>query len=160
MRFFYVFVLSLFSFSAFSQKILLLERANRAQTTKMFVGERLHFRLAGEEDYWYDRTITDILPESNVLLLDNFPVKLKDIANLRVRRKPLSRITGNLLFTFGATLALATTVGRFAYNDRDLQLGKLYTASAITLGTGYFLSSRRTLKMDEKFRLRIVEIKF
>lgn len=140
--------------------MVLLERANRAKTTKIFPGESLHFRLVGEEDYWYDRTITDILPESNALLLDNFPVKLTDIAYLRVRRKPLSRITGNLLFTFGATLALATTVGRFAYNDRELKLGKLYSAAAVSLGTGYFLSSKRTLKMDEKFRLRIVEIKF
>ena len=49
--------------------MLLLERVNRAKTTKFYTGDVLRFRLVGEEDYWYQRTITDILPESNTCLL-------------------------------------------------------------------------------------------
>ena len=155
-----VFFFLFFSCSVSGQKMLLLERANRAKTTKMYIGTYLKFRLIGEEDYWYERVITDILPESNTLLLDNFPVKLTDIAALRVQRAPIWRIVGGALFTFGGSLALAATVGRFYYNDRELKLGQLYGGSAASLGAGYFMLSKRTLKMGERHRLRIVEVKF
>lgn len=145
--------------SAFGQKILLLERANRAQTTKIYIGQTLQFRLAGEEDYWYERTITDILPESNILLLDNFPVKITDISALKVHRRPIYRIAGGALGTFGATLALAATVGRFGYNDRELQLGKLYGTAVASGATGWFLLKKRTLRMGDIHRLRAIEIK-
>lgn len=82
MRIVFVFILSLFCGSVFSQKMLLLERANRARTTKYYVGDALRFRLAGEEDYWYFRTLTDILPETNTLMLDNFAVKLPDFQHV------------------------------------------------------------------------------
>jgi hypothetical protein len=145
--------------SAFGQKMLLLERANRARTVKFYVGHTLHFRLVGEEDYWYQRSITDILPESNTLLLDNFPVKVSDIAALRVHRDPTYRIFGASFATFGATLALAATVGRFGYNDRDLQLGKLYGTAAASGAAGWFLLKKRTLRMGDTHRLRPIEIK-
>ena len=151
--------IALFSSSAFAQKMLLLERANRAKTTKLYIGEGLHFRLAGDEDYWYQRTITDMLPESNTLLLDNYPVKLGDISQLKVRRGPFARIVGGTLFAFGASLTLATTVAVF-YNDKGTNFGALYGAAAGSLGIGYFLNTKRKLKMGEKHRLRIIEIKF
>ena len=144
---------------ASSQKMLLLERANRAKTTKYYVGQVLQFRLVGEEDYWYEREITDMLPESNTLLLDNFPVKVSDIAALRVYRQPNWRIVGGALTTFGASLALAATVGRFGYNDRDLQLGKLYGTSVVSAGTGLFLLKKRTLRLGDTHRLRAIEVK-
>ena len=86
-----IFLLLLFccsGFSVFGQKMLLLERANRARTTKFYLGAELKFRLVGEENYWYQRTITDILPETNTLMLDNFAVKLTEIQTLKMRRKP------------------------------------------------------------------------
>lgn len=141
------------------QKMLLLERANRAKTTKLYIGDRLEFRLAGEEDYWYQRTITDILPASNLLLLDNFPVKVDSIVALRVRRRPVWRLVGGTLFAGGASLALATTVGAI-YGDKDVQYGPLYVAAAGGLGAGAFLSTKRKLKLGKKFRLRIIEIDF
>lgn len=144
---------------ASGQKMLLLERANNPKPTKFYIGEVLQFRLTGEEDYWYERKITDMLPESNTLLLDNFPVKVSDIAALRVYRRPIWRIVGGALTTFGASLALAATVGRFGYNDRDLQLGKLYGTSVVSAGTGLFLLKKRTLRMGDTHRLRAIEVK-
>ncbi len=145
---------------AFGQKMLLLERANRAKTTKFYLGQVLQFRLVGEEDYWYERKITDILAESNTLLLDNFPVKVSDIAALRVHRQPIWRIVGGALTTFGFSMAVAATAGRFAYNDRGLQLGKLYGTSVVSAGTGLFLLKKRTLHMGDTHRLRAIEVKF
>jgi hypothetical protein len=161
MRYYFVsFFLLVSVFSAFGQKMLLLERANRARTTKLYIGDALRFRLVGKEDYWYTRSITDILPESNTLLLDNFPVKVSDIRAIKVRRKPVWRVLSGATFSLGATLALATTVGKVFYRDEGVDAPKLYTISAVSLGTGWFLARPRKLKMGEKHRLRIVEVKF
>ncbi|MFN0035151.1 MAG: hypothetical protein ACKVUS_08795 [Saprospiraceae bacterium] len=160
MRLFLTLLFATFFFSAFGQKMLLIERANRARTTKLYIGDALRFRLAGEEDYWYERTITDILPESNTLMLDNFAVKLSDIHSLKVRREPICRIVGGAVFSLGATLTLATTIGRFGYQDKGVDAPKLYAISAASLATGWFLSKPRKLKLGNKHRLRIVEVRF
>ncbi len=159
MRLCYILLLFL-SVPAYSQKMLLLEKANRAKTTKMYVGETLRFRLNGPEKYWYERSITDMLPESNMLLLDNFPVKLDSIAEIKVHRRTIWRISGAALLSLGGTLALAATTGRVLYNDKDLDLPKLYGISAASLGSGMFLLSKRKLKLGKKHRLRVIEIKF
>lgn len=139
--------------------MLVLERANRAKTTKMYIGETLRFRLSGDEDYWYERTITEILPDTKTLLLDNFPVKLDSIVALKVRRKPVWRLIGGTLFTFGASLAIATTAAAI-YRDKSTSYGALYGTSAGSLAAGMFLSSKRRLSLGTKHRLRIIEIKF
>lgn len=143
----------------FGQKMLLLERANNAKPTKMYIGDNLHYRLAGQEDYWYNRAITDMLPEKNTLLLDNFPVQLGDISELKVRRKGVWRIVGGTLFAFGASLALATTFAAI-YNDQGTNYGALYATSVASAGVGFYLNTKRKLKLDQKHRLRIIEIQF
>jgi hypothetical protein len=159
MRPFFILLLTLAATPLFSQKMLLLEKANCAKTTKMYIGEPLHFRLAGSENYWYQRTITDMLPEKSTLLLDNFAVNLGDISQIKVRRKGVWRITGGLTFAFGATLTLATTIAAL-YGDKDVNYGAYYATAAGSLGVGYFLSTKRKLKLGEKHRLRLVEVKF
>lgn len=159
MRFFFTLLLTIGFIPLFGQKMLLLERANNAKPTKMYIGDNLYYRLKGEEDYWYNRTITDMLPEKNTLLLDNFAVPLGDISQLKVRRKGIWRIAGGTLFTFGASLALATTIAAL-YNDKDTNYGALYATSVGSAGIGFFLNTKRTLQLDQKHRLRIIEIQF
>jgi len=143
----------------FGQKMLLLERANHAKTTKLYVGQTLTYSLAGDEKYWYERTITDIRPESNLLLLDNFPVKIGDIAALKVRRPGIVRWVGTTIFTFGASLAVAT-VGAAIFQDENTRYGLLAGCSAASMAGGLAMNSKQVLKMGEKHRLRIIEIKF
>jgi hypothetical protein len=150
----------LFAFSpVFSQKILLLERANHARTTKLYVGQTLNYSLVGDDRYWYERTITNLLPESNMLLLDNFPVKLTDIAALRIRRNPVLRWVGTTIFTFGASLAVATAAAAL-FHDHNTRYGLLAGTAAANMAGGYAMNTRRVLKMGQKHRLRIIEIKF
>lgn len=154
-----VILICFFAVSAFSQKMLVLERANRAKTTKMYVGESLRFRLKGPENYWYDRTITDILPESNTLLLDNFAVKLDSIVQIKVRRKPIVRLLSGTIFTFGASLAFATTIAAL-YRDDGIAYAGLYGTAAGSMGLGLAFSTPRKLKLGKRHRLRIIEIRF
>lgn len=140
--------------------MLLLERANRAKTTKLYIGDELHFRMEGRENYWYHRTINDMLPESNTLMLDQFAVKVPDIQQLKVRRKPVWRVLGAAGFSLGATLALATTIGRYGFGDKGINALELYGVSAVSLGAGWFLNTPRKLRLGNKHRLRIVEVRF
>ena len=120
MRFLGILAFCLVTSTLCAQKMLVLETANRAKTTKMYIGETLRFRLAGKENYWYERTITGMIPETNTILLDNFPVILDSIAVLKVQRAGIWRILGGSFFTLGASLALATTVGKLLYQDKEL----------------------------------------
>lgn len=157
MRLAFIFLLALATAPVFAQKMLLLERANNPKPTKFYIGDQLHYRLAGQEDYWYDRSITDMLPEKNTILLDNFPVQLGDISYLKVRRKGIWRIVGGTLFTFGASLAFATTIA-VLYRDEGTNYGALYATSVGSAGVGYYLNTRRKLKMGDRHRLRLIEI--
>lgn len=161
MRFLFTSTILLLALSSlFAQKMLLIERANRAKTTKLYIGESLRFRLSGKEDYWYHRTITDIIPETKTLMLDNFAVKLDSISVLKVSRKGIWRITGGALLTFGASLALATGVGKIIYRDKSVDAPKLLGIAAVSFGAGWLMSTPRKLKLGKKHRLRIIEIKF
>lgn len=153
-------LLCLTTHSAFGQKMLLLERANRARTKKMYIGDVLRYRMEGKEDYWYTRTITDMLPESNTLMLDNFAVKLPEIQSIKVHRKPIWRLLGGAGYTLGATLTFATTVGRFGFQDKEINAPKLYGIALASAGAGWFLTKSRKLRLGNKHRLRIVEVKF
>jgi hypothetical protein len=146
-------------YASIAQKSLILERANRAKVTHFYVGDNLRFRLAGAENYWYDRTITDILPETNTLLLDNFAVKLDSIVAIRVPRQAIWRYLGGTLFTFGASLAFANTIA-ILYHDKNTNFARLYEVSAASMVIGYIPTRRRTLHLGNKHRLRIIEIKF
>lgn len=142
-----------------AQKMLLLERANRAKTTKYYIGETLRYRLAGRENYWYQRSITDIMPASKTIMLDNFPVKLDSISEIKVHRKGVWRFLGGTVFAFGGSLAFATTVG-LLYHDKSVKPGYYYGTSIVTMGVGYLLNTPRKLRLGNKFRLRAIEISF
>jgi hypothetical protein len=145
--------------TACGQKMLLLERANSARTTRLYIGQTLHFRLAGEEDYWYERTITDILPESGLVLLDNFPVRLQDISHLKWRRKGGWRFLGGTLFSFGVSMGIATSIA-VVYNEGNTRPAPLYGLSAVSLASGWWLLKPRKLRLGDKHRLRAIEISF
>ncbi|MCC6410130.1 MAG: hypothetical protein IT270_00640, partial [Saprospiraceae bacterium] len=143
------------SIPSVAQKMLVLERANSAKTVKMYVGDVLEYRLKGDEDYWYTSTINDILPENKVLLLDKFPVHVDSISALRTRRKPITRLVGGTLVTFGASLAFATTIGAL-YSDKTINYGALYGTSVASAGVGLLAFTRKKLPMGKKYRLRII----
>jgi len=159
MKYLLVLFLATMVMQATAQKSLVLERTNSAKTVKMYIGDVIEYRMKGDENYWYTSTINDILPESNMVLLDKFPVKIDSISALRRRRKPFARLVGGSLVTFGATLALATTIGAL-YGDRSLQYGALYGASVASAGVGMLAFTRKKLPMGKKYRLRIIEIRF
>jgi hypothetical protein len=141
-----------------AQKMLLLEQTNVAKTTKMYLGETLIFRLEGEENYWYERTITDIFPETNSLLLDNYLVKVDDIAAIKVHKKTIVRIVGGAFLSLGITLGFSTGIAALYGDSYNYPL--LIGGSAASFLTGRYMLKRKKLKLGDKHRLRAIEVKF
>jgi hypothetical protein len=146
----------------FAQKMLLVEKRFKVKPRKIYVGETLHFRLKGKENYWYKSTIDDILPDRKLLLLDNQPVHIDSISAIYLPKHKISRILGSALLTFGVTLTFASSVA-FLNRKNDEQpynFPLLFaTAGASTL-VGYRMVINKKLKMGEKYRLRTIEVKF
>ena len=142
-----------------AQKFLLLERAKSAKTVKYAIGDRITFRLTGEEDYWYKRTITDILPDSKSIMMDNYWVKVEDIAAIKRPPRIGSRIAGGALLSFGIGLGFASTAA-LLYRDRTQKYPILYGGAGLSMLTSKFMIKPRKLYMGEKNRLRAIEIKF
>lgn len=153
-----LFFLGFLTGSVAAQKMLIIEQANVAKTTRLFPGDRLIFRLEGEENYWYERTITEILPETNSLLLDNYLVKVEDIAAIKIHKKTIWRVAGGALLSLGVSLGFATGVAAIYGDDYNYPL--LAGASVGSFLTGRYLLKRKKLKLGEKHRLRIIEVKF
>lgn len=142
------------------QKMLILERANRAKTIRYYPGDDLNYRLQGQEDYWYRRQIMDILPDQQSLLLDNFAVRVSDIHSLRIRRSRPMQIGGGALLSFGVSLAFASTVA-VLFREREYNYAALYGSSALSFGVGYLMVSKKKIRIDDRrYRLRPIEIRF
>jgi hypothetical protein len=142
-----------------AQKYLLLERANNAKTVKYKAGDELSFRLEGEENYWYKREITDILPDSKSLLLDNYLVKVEEIAAIKRPPRTVFRVVGLSSLSFGVGLGFAT-LGAVLYRDWSQNYPLLIGVTGASLLTSKIMLRPRKVNMNEKNRLRAVEIKF
>lgn len=144
---------------AHSQKILLIERANRAKTTRLFVGMPLKYSLKDEPKYWYEREITDILPASGRLMLDGFETKISDIAYLKRPRKRIVSGAGIVLFGFGLSLTVANTIAGIR-GEGGSNFGTYYAVAGGSMLLGAALQTKRKLRMGDRHRLRAIEIKF
>ena len=144
----------LFLSGAFCQKFLVLEKTNTPKTTRFYVGQAITFKLDGVSG-WFDRQITDILPDQKIIMLDGEAVPLADITTLKVRKKRIWAIVGSQLITFGSTLALATTIARARHDEAD---SRLFLVSAASVVGGFWLVKPRKIKLGNRHRLRLIDL--
>ena len=116
--------------------MLLLEETGKLRNTRFYVGQTLHYRLVGRENYWYSRKITDILPEANTLVLGDQLVAVEDIAAIQIKRKSRWKRFAPKLILFGAQLSLATVQ---AVADKRWGYTPLFLVSAAATTYGTFL---------------------
>lgn len=153
---------SAFALPVFSQKMLFVEKTNKVKPRKFYINDPLVFRLAGQENYWYDRTINEIFPERSLLLLDLYPVHIDSISAIKIPRKLFYRRAGASFITLGATLTLASTLA-FLNRKNDEQpynFPFLFGSAGISMLIGIQMVRPITLKMGKRHRLRTVEVRF
>lgn len=152
-----LFLLSCCISKPYAQKMLLLEETGKLRNTRFYVGQTLHFRLAGRENYWYSRKITNILPDAHSLILGDQLVAVEDIAAIRVKRNGRWKRFAPKLILFGSQLALATAL---AVADKRWEYAPLFLVSAASTAYGTFILSPKKIKLNGRKRLIATEIRF
>jgi hypothetical protein len=140
--------------AVFSQKMLLLEKSTRTKSERIYLGQSFHFKLKNQSG-WYERTITDILPNEKMILLDLEPVKIDDILAISRPRSGFVRALGQSLTIFPATILLMWTVSAAS---RDKPSSIWLGIAATSFVSGRIMLRKKKLKMGKKWRLRALEI--
>ncbi|MBK9339041.1 MAG: hypothetical protein IPM98_21890 [Lewinellaceae bacterium] len=159
MRLLLFFLVCLWSATAVSaQKFIQLEKANRARTTKFYVGQELTYRLKGEKE-WHTSTITNAQMDSQLVALDLKPIRVAEIDAIRLQYPTLLRKAGSGLMIFGASWAGFSLIGA-AFDNYELT-----ASTAIVSGTGlvsgfllHQIFKNKNVKLGTRKRLRAVEI--
>lgn len=147
-----------------AQRVLLIEKLNSAQTTKLYSGDYIQYRLMGEKE-WYGERIYDLRDDTQALVFPDRYVQLSEIAMLR-QGKPWAKNIGLLLVTFGVSWSGIALLGTATDGDPDTgyRSGDALV-TGISVGTGVLLPAlfgTRRLRFGEeqRWRLRIVDISF
>lgn len=143
-----------------AQKFLIIERAGKAKTYKIFIGEMIEYKLY-DSDEWTLAVIEDLLIEQDLILLGNRTVALKDIQKIRYQRR-WTRAFGTSLFWFGAGWSGFALVGTATDGDPST---KYRWSDAIVTGASWFLAwavpkifKYKTFRFGKRKRLRMLDI--
>lgn len=147
-----------------AQRILLIEKANSPQTTKLYVGDYIQYRVAGDKD-WYGDRLYDLREDVQALVFPDRYVPIADIRTIRQGRAWAKNI-GLLLVTFGLSWSGFAAVGTATDGDPDTNYRWSDAAvTGVSVGTGLLLPvvfGTRKLRFgeNERLRLRIIDISF
>ena len=141
-----------------AQKFIQLEKANRAQTSKFYVGQEFTYRLKGETE-WFTSTITDVQMDSQLVAFDWKRMPVANIEAIRLQHAGILRGLGPSFMIFGASWGGFSLIGA-AFDDYKLTAG-----TAIVTGTGlasgfllHQIFKNKKVKMGERRRLRAMEV--
>lgn len=164
MRLLLFFFLFNLSWSLFSQKVLLIEKRNSAQTQKLYEGAYIQYKLIGEKK-WRDGEIYDLRDDTQMIVFKNHYLPLDQIEMMR-EQKPWPRNIGYMLMTFGLSWSGIAAVG--TATDGDPNTSYKLSDAAVTgasVATGLLLPmlfGTRKIRFGEKqkWRLRVVDVSF
>ncbi|MEO0724840.1 MAG: hypothetical protein AAFZ63_09890 [Bacteroidota bacterium] len=164
MRLFYLLLLFLISWHLQAQRVLLIEKLNSAQTTKLYAGSYIQYRIAGD-DSWYGEHIYDLRDDTQALVFPSHYVPISEITMLRQRR-PAVQGLGVTLITFGLAWSGYAAIGTATDNDPETTYRTSDAiVTAVASGTGLLLpalfgTKRMHFGEGERLRLRIIDITF
>ena len=156
----YCILFSCCSLFLFGQKYIQIETRNRYKVKRFTVGETLTFKLEGKDEVWRTQEITNILPEQNIILMDNQMVKIENIACFR-RERSFFQGVARQLYKFGAAWLLYSAgdhlVAKTPFTKKDLNV------PATSLATGFILQKSLKYKytrFGNRKRLRLIDLNF
>ena len=164
MRLFYLLLLFLVSYSLQAQRVPLIEQPNSAQTTKLYTGSYIQYRLEGD-DSWYGEHIYDLRDDTQAVVFPDRYVPISEITMLRQGR-PVVRGIGLTLLTFGLSWSGYAAIGTATDNDPNTNYR---TSDAIVTGVAsgiglllpaLFGTKKMRFGEGERLRLRIIDITF
>ena len=164
MRILLLFLLFNLSWPLFSQKVLLIEKRNKAQTQKLYEGAYIQYKLIGEKK-WRAGEIYDLRDDTQMIVFRDHYLPLDQIQMMR-ERKPWPRNIGYMLMTFGLSWSGIAALGTATDGDPDTNYELSDAAvTGVSVGTGLLLPmlfGTRKIRFGEqqKWRLRVVDVSF
>lgn len=164
MRLLLFFLLFNLSWPLFSQKVLLIEKRNSAQTQKLYEGAYIQYKLIGEKK-WRDGEIYDLRDDTQMIVFRDHYLPLDQIQMMR-EQKPWPRNIGYMLMTFGLSWSGIAAVGTATDGDPNTSYELSDAAvTGVSVGTGLLLPilfGTRKIRFGEKqkWRLRVVDVSF
>lgn len=161
MRFFLL-LMFLFGFIMLPAQVLLqIEKYGSPKTQKLGLGTYLEYRLYAYDE-WQAGTIERLIPEEDIIVLNDRYVKLSDIESFRFDSpQRWSRPLGKSLLTFAASWALFSA-GAALVNNEDYPYTWGDVGVSATAGASGFLIQRifryKKYHFDKRNRLRIVDL--
>ena len=143
-----------------AQVYLQIEKRNSVKTIKLYEGEYIEYARKDYPYIWRKSKIFEIIPETDLLLLEDNYLKPSEIVALRFNRPVISGLGKKLVqastvwFVYGGIATLA--VDDYTISKREVIIG----ASAAALGL--FISKifgKRKMKIGTRRTLRIVDIR-
>jgi hypothetical protein len=148
------------TFFLLGQKYVQVETQNRYKVKRFTIGETLTFKLKGKEEVWRTQEITDILPEQNIILMDNQIVELEKIACFR-RNRSFIQGTARQLYKFAAGWLLYSTVDHIVtktpFTKKDLNVPTVSTATGFVLQNTF---KYKYTRFGNRKRLRLIDLNF
>jgi hypothetical protein len=158
-----IFITLLFSFVTlflFGQKYIQIETRNRYKVKRFAIGQTLTFKLKGKEEVWRTQEITDILPEQNIILMDNEIVEIEKIACLRKNRFFVHG-AAKQLYKFAAAWLLYGSIDHLVAKTPFTKKDLIVPITSAT--TGFVLQQAfkyKYTRFGSRIRLRLIDLNF
>ena len=147
---------------ASAQRIMLLEKVNKASSERIYEGETLRFRLEGDK-FWQNGFIREMRPDIQALVINDRFIMLDEI-NAIHRGSTFGKAAGLSLMTFGTVWTVIGAIGYNTDGDSSTQLsGPEIATGAAAFGLGYAINKlfgQKKFKPGVSKRLRIIDVSF
>lgn len=144
-----------------AQQFVQLETINDPETLKFNLGEKITFKMAGG-DQWTRKRISSLLFKDTTIVFDDGLVHLNDISHIQLTR-PYADIIGKGFMAFGVSWFVFGGLAALTSQDERTKFGwDSFAIGASAAGTGYLfrkLFYKRTVKMGERYRLRMLDLR-
>jgi len=144
------------------QKYILIEKAGNPRTERIAMYDDITFQLKEDKVGWYTRTIVDMDPNAQMILLGDSWVPLSDIDRIRLSRKRVwPSIIGGALQVGGISMFMGdlwyTVAGEPQFSQGGMEFGLINFAvgSAVRV-----LFSPIIYNLGKQKRLRVVDLTF
>lgn len=146
-----------------AQRVLLLEKSGQDTAQKLVPGDGLTFQMKGD-NFWQTGLISELRPDIQAMVINDRFIMIDEIEALQFSGSGFLNYAGLSLITFGAGWSVFALVGYATDGDPSTSYsGFDLTVTATTVGTGFLLRkifARRKFKLNERRRLRIVDLDF
>jgi len=145
-----------------TQKILQIEKYGSPKTKKLFIGQKIKYKLEGD-DIWYQGYIDDLIVDREIIALEDRYINMNDIEAFRYNRS-WSGPVGISLYTFGAAWSGFALIGTITDGDPDTNYRSSDAiVSGVAIGLGFVVQrflAKKTVRFGKRRRLRMLDLTF